>query len=453
MLAHSPVDVVTLDVAPLPAAPPAPVERTVRWRLRTRVAFRVCFLYFSLYVITTQMIGGLLILPIGNLPNLGATGAMKGLVTWTANDVFKVTAPFVTVNTGSGDKTIDWIQAFCLFVIAAVATALWSVADRKRDNYAALHKWFHLFLRFAVGSTMVSYGMVKAIPLQMPAPGLTRLLEPFGHFSPMGVLWYSIGASRGYEMFAGFIELIGGILLFVPGLRILGALVTLAASVQIFTLNMTYDVPVKLFAFHLILMCLVLLAPEAKRIMRVLVLNKTAEPSTQPTLFRGVRARRVAFALQLLLGAYIVGMNFDSARKAWFARGGGAPRPPLYGIWNVEEMKVDGVVRSALVTDSGRWRRVIIQNSASVSFQRMDDTFQGYGATVDMNAKSIALTSADDKAWSGKFAIAQQDPERMVLDGTMGGQQVRLQLQRFDHTKLQLLSRGFNWIQERPFNR
>jgi hypothetical protein len=453
MLAHSPVDVITLDVAPLPAAPPQPTERPVRWRLRTRVAFRLCFLYFSLYVVTTQMLGSLLILPAGTLPDLGGTGYMKGLVTWVANNVFTVTSPFVTVNTGSGDKTIDWIQSFCLLVIAAVASALWSIADRKRDNYATLHKWFHLFLRFGVGSTMVGYGMVKAFPMQMPAPQLTRLLEPFGHFSPMGVLWYSIGASRGYEMFAGFTELIGGILLFVPGLRVLGALVTLAVSVQIFTLNMTYDVPVKLFAFHLILMCLVLLAPEAKRIMRVLVLNKTAEPSTQPPLFRGLRARRAMFAVQLLLGAYIIGMNFDSARKGWFARGGGAPKPPLYGIWNVEEMKVDGVVRSPLVNDYGRWRRVVIQNSASMSFQRMDDTFQGYGATVDMTAKSIALTSGADKAWSGKFAIAQQDPERMVLDGTMGGQAIRLQLQRVDHTKLQLLSRGFNWIQERPFNR
>jgi hypothetical protein len=456
MLAHAPVEVITLDVAPLPAAAPQPVERPVRWRLRTRIAFRLCFLYFTLYVVTTQMIAGLFLfsfLPFGGLPNLGATGYMKGLVTWTATNVFKVTSPFVTVNTGSGDKTIDWVQSFCLFVIAAVATALWSIADRRRDNHASLHKWFHLFLRFAVGSTMVSYGMVKAIPLQMPAPNLTRLLEPFGHFSPMGVLWYSIGASRGYEMFAGFVELTGGILLFVPRLRILGALVTLAASVQIFTLNMTYDVPVKLFAFHLILMSLVLLAPEAKRIMRVLVLNKTAEPSTQPPLFRGLRARRVMFAVQLLLGAYIIGMNFDTAHKAWFSRGGGAPKPPLYGIWNVDEMKVDGVVRSPVVNDYGRWRRVIIQNSATMSFQRMDDTFQGYSATVDMTAKTVALTSAADKAFAAKFAIEQQEPERMVLDGTMNGQKVRLQLQRFDHTKLQLLSRGFNWIQERPFNR
>jgi hypothetical protein len=111
MLAHSPVDVITLDVAPLPAAPPQPIERPVRWRLRTRLAFRLCFLYFSLYVVTTQMLGGLLVLPGVSLPNLGATGYMKGLVTWVANTAFRVTSPFVTVNTGSGDKTIDWIQS------------------------------------------------------------------------------------------------------------------------------------------------------------------------------------------------------------------------------------------------------------------------------------------------------------------------------------------------------
>ena len=40
----------------------------------------------------------------------------------------------------------------------------------------------------ATAATMVTYGMIKAIPLQMPAPPLTRLLEPFGNFSPMGVL-------------------------------------------------------------------------------------------------------------------------------------------------------------------------------------------------------------------------------------------------------------------------
>ena len=41
----------------------------------------------------------------------------------------------------------------------------------------------------------------------------------------------------------------------------------------------------------------------------------------------------------------------------------------------------------------------------------------------------------------------------MTLDGAMDGHKIRLELRRFDHTKMLLLTRGFNWIQEYPFNR
>ena len=86
---------------------------------------------------------------------------------------------------------------------------------------------------------MVGYGMVKAFPLQMPAPSLQRLVEPYGDFSPMGVLWSSIGASFPFERFAGWMELLGAALLFIPRLSLLGAIVTFGTAVQIFTLNMT----------------------------------------------------------------------------------------------------------------------------------------------------------------------------------------------------------------------
>jgi hypothetical protein len=447
-------DLTALDTRPVtPQLQRPAVEQPVRWRLRTRVAFRFFALYFGLYVLTTQMLGGLLPLVAQFLPNLGATGWLKGIVGWTATHVFHASG-FVTVITGSGDKTIDWVHAFCLLVVAGVTTVLWSAVDRRRPNYATAHKWFHLFLRFAVGSTMVGYGMVKAFPLQMPAPSLQRLLEPFGDFSPMGVLWYSIGASRGYEMFAGFTELTGAVLLFVPRLRILGAMVTLAASIQIFTLNMTYDVPVKLFSFHLIVMCLFLLAPEAPRLMRVLVLNKTAGPSSQPPLLRSLRGQRIMFAAQLLFGAYILAVNFSQAWDAWAFRGGGAAKPPLYGIWDVASMRVDGVERAPLVIDYGRWRRVVIQNASSITFQRMDNTFQVYAAKFDMDAKSMALTNAADKNWSAKLAFDRPDNgDRMVIDGDMDGHKVRFDLRRMDHTKMLLLTRGFSWVQERPFNR
>ena len=431
------------------AAPPA-----TRWALPTRVAFRLCFLYFGLYVVITQMLGGIIVIPgEWEMPEIQTLPPLRNVISWTALHVFGVTRPLVITGSGSGDKTFDWVAAFCLLTAAILATALWSVLDRKRDNYVTAHKWFRVFLRMATGSTMVTYGMIKAIPLQMPAPPLTRLLEPFGNFSPMGVLWYSIGAAPGYERFAGAAELAAAVLLFIPRTATLGAIVLLADSVQIFTLNMTYDVPVKLFSLHLILMALLLLAPEARRLLNVLVLNRTAFPSSQPPLAQSGRARRILLVGQLVFGAYIFAVFLQSSLQRWTSYGGGAPKPALYGIWDVETMSIGGVERAALVTDYDRWRRVVFQVPTAMMFQRMDQTFAGYGATVEMNLKRILLTKGPDASWKTELTFDRPDADHMTLDGTMDGHKIRMQLRRFDHTKMLLLTRGFNWIQEYPFNR
>jgi hypothetical protein len=77
----------------------------------------------------------------------------------------------------------------------------------------------------------------------------------------MAVLWLQVGTSHPYEMVLGAIEVVAGALLFVPRTVTLGALVSLAGTGQIFLLNMTYGVPVKILSFHPVLMSALLLAP------------------------------------------------------------------------------------------------------------------------------------------------------------------------------------------------
>jgi len=428
------------------------VVSPTRWSLMTRLAFRWCVIYFGLYVLITQMLGTMFVLPVGNIPELGQLPPIRQVTEWVASRVFGVTSMVVN-STGSGDRVFDWVQAFCLFVIASVATIVWSWLDRGRERYVGLYAWFRLFLRFALGTTMLSYGLVKAVPLQMPAPSLTRLLEPYGNFSPMGVLWASIGAARGYEMFSGLCEVLAGILLLVPGLTTLGSLVCLAAAMHVFVLNMTYDVPVKLFSFHLILMALVLLGPDAKRLASVLVLNRPAESFSEPRPFQRRRAMQLIVAAQLVFGAYVIGIDLYGAAKSWTRFGGGAPKSVLYGIWNVEAMSIDGHTRSPLVIDFDRWRRVIFQFPTAAAFQRMDETFTFYSANIDPNAKVLTLSKRDDKSWSAHFAFQQPASDRLILDGAMNQHAIRMELRRVDHTTFLLVSRGFHWIQEYPFNR
>ena len=428
-------------------APPAP-----RWRLPLRLAYRFFAVYFALYIITTQMIGGLMPLQV-DLSFISDTGPILWMVNWTAANVFGARLPLVVTGSGSGDKTFDWVHAFCFLMIAAAITIAWSAARPRTTHYTNGHKWFRLFLRFALGATMLSYGTVKLIPLQMPFPSLTRLLEPYGNFSPMGVLWASIGASRSYEMATGAVEMAAAILLFIPRTALLGAILALFATTQIFTLNMTYDVPVKLFSFHLILMSLFLLAPDAKRLVNLLILNREVEPSRLPAIGSTPKAQRLWTIGQVVFGAWLVAAGLQSAIGSWSQYGGGAPVSPLYGIWNVTDMSIDGVARPPLLNDYERWRRVVFDRPAFMSFVRMDDTVMGVGTKIDSAGGSMTLNKAGDPNWSAAFRFSRPSPNRLTMTGEMDGRRIEMQLALHPREKFQLTTRGFNWVQEYPYNR
>src|SRR5262249_4881003 len=152
----------------------------------------LCAIYFALFCLFTQVFTG--IVPFVDLPDLSAFAPIRPIVFWTAKHVFRVTKTLVYQGSGSGDKTFDWVLAFWILSTAAIGAAIWSALDRKRLAYPTAYKWFHLGIRLALGSQLLIYGFAKVIPLQMPYPFLTRLIEPYGNFSPMGVLWSSIGA-------------------------------------------------------------------------------------------------------------------------------------------------------------------------------------------------------------------------------------------------------------------
>ena len=89
------------------------------WGLGLRIAFRFCVAYFTLFSLSNQILGGLLVLPKVNIPELSAFWPFRQVTFWTAAHVFHITRPLVYTGSGSGDKTFDWVLAFCLLVIAA----------------------------------------------------------------------------------------------------------------------------------------------------------------------------------------------------------------------------------------------------------------------------------------------------------------------------------------------
>jgi hypothetical protein len=441
-----------LFLATRPRVQIVPPQRKPSWTVATRIAFRFCLVYFGLFCLLTQISGSLLPIPNLEIPEVSNLWPTRQIVTWAAVHIFGVTHPLIYMS-GSGDKVFDWVLVLCLLVVAAATTIVWSILDRTRRNYVALHKWFRVAVRLALASQMLGYGLIKLVPLQMPFPHLVRLLEPFGNFSPMGVLWSSVGASPAYEMFAGSAEVLAGVLLIVPATATLGALVCLADCIQIFTLNMTYDVPVKLLSFHLILMCLFLLAPECRRLADFFILNRVPGPSTRVPLFRTRCARRMAVAAQIVFGLCLLGTNIYGSWSDWHTYGGGAPKSPLYGIWNVDQLSIDGQVRPPLLTDAERWHRVVFDSPETMSFQNMDDSFAHYRAAISTGDETIALIKLTDGRWKANFKYQRTRGNQLTLDGEMDDHKIHMQLQLVDRNSFRLVSRGFHWVQEIPVNR
>jgi uncharacterized membrane protein YphA (DoxX/SURF4 family) len=369
---------------------------------------------------------------------------MRDMTLWTARHVFGFSG---VDDAGSGGEPLFfWVQTFGVLVVAVVATAVWSAIDRRRENYAVLHKWFRLFVRFALAGSMFEYGMTKIIPTQFPPPSLETLVTPVGDLTLSRLLWTSIGASPAYEIFTGCIEVLGGILLLVPRTTLLGAAISLAAMTQVFALNMTYDIGLKLVSFHLIVLALFLLAPDIPRLADLFVRNRPAVASTQPQLFRTAAANRIALAAQVAFGLYMVAIYAFLNWSFWERAGGGSPRSPLYGIWNVEELSIDGQSRAPYLNDyDRRWRRVIFDEPSAVIFQRADDSFARYGVSIDPHGKTLAMTKGGSKNWKAAFRFERPSADRLILDGEMDGYKIRTQLRLVEFDTFRLLSSTFRW--------
>jgi uncharacterized membrane protein YphA (DoxX/SURF4 family) len=356
--------------------------------------------------------------------------------------------------TGSGDTLFDWTHTFTLLLLAALGAVVWSIGARRSTSYPQLQKWFRLFIRVALGTTMFTYGFAKVFPLQMPTVFLNRLLEPYGDFSPMGVIWYSIGAAPGYERFIGSAEVLGGLLVLLPWTGLVGALVTLGVTFGVFMVNMTYDVPVKLLAFHLVLMSIFLIAPDARRLINWFVLNRPVVPASAPCYGPSASSHRGWIVAILVFTVWALGLEVYGGAQGVKQFGAGAPKSPLYGIWDVDSMSIDGVLRPPLTTDRVRYSHTVFQSlNGGMSFQKMDQSFDRVSGTIDTVKRTINLKKGSDSTWKSVLAYDRPSPAKLTFEGDLGGKRVRMAMTQHDLNKFFLISRGFHWIQEFPINR
>ena len=415
------------------------------WSLGTRIAFRFFFIYFVLFTADVPI----QFVPIPFLRAIaGHYFAWLQLMSrWVGVNLLGMREHFsnfiVNPPGGSHDQAVAWVESILYLGVAVVGTAVWSLLDRKRPNYTTLYNWFFFYLRMILGIMMINYGSVKVIPAQFPTPPLSRLLERFGNASPQGMLWTSMGASQSYSFFAGLVEVMGGILLFVPRLATLGLLLSLGALGNVFMLNVGYDVPVKLGILNWIVMALLLLAPDAKRLFDFFVLNRKAEPATERPLFQRRSWQVAAVALQIAFGLVFLGYRMHRSQQTADQIKNDRLSAPLYGIWTVDAFVPDGQAAPGTVD---AWRRIAIDSIHGGLIESVSGLERKVVVQFQQGSKMLRLTMPDDPRWSAELFYDDSARPILLLRGKVDGTQVHAKLHREDESKFQLLSQPFRWI-------
>jgi len=448
------------------AAAIAPVEATVHpiqssaepataWPLWQRVLFRFFFVYLLIYITPWDWLS-----VIPGVPFL--LQQYQRVVDWAvfaSNDrVFHVRETLVRVN-GSGDTSYAWTQLWLYLSLAGVACLLWSVLDRRRSEYRRLLYWLRTIVRYYLAAVALSYGIIKLFALQMPFPMLSQLATPLGDLLPMRFSWLFLGYSFPYQFFSGAMETTAGLLLLNRRTVTLGLFAAMGAFLNVVMINLSYDVPVKLFSMHLLCASLFLLALDSKRLLGFLVLNKGAPrtaaydpPFTMPWQRWGAVALKLFLLWQILLQPLKNGWTRYKAVNA-----PAIPGPLARGVYDVRVFVVNGDTVAASSADSLRWRDVIIDNAGAGSVNTRDGVFwRRYGRGYfryrpDTSQKLLSVwkTSTIPRDSTFLFTMRYEVPDTSTIrfHTKIRNDSIHVELVRVPR-HFQLTERQFHWVSE-----
>lgn len=407
-------------------------EYKKNWNLFNKISFRFLIIYFALYGLS------------------GFTGSLwQSLVYWLGENVFSISYEYSSKGYGSGDTTYQYIQTF-LFICLSVFTALiWSLADYKRKSYNQANYGFMVYLRIVLVYYLLVYGLIKVFHIQMIPPTYSQLTQTLGEISPMGLAWIFMGFSKGYSMFAGGVEVLAALLLVPRRTQFIGSLITIAVMAQVFIMNLCFDIPVKLFSFHLLLMGIILFLSDFKRYSTFLFSSKSIAKNTiYPT--RNSEAKKV---IPVLKGILVIGflaffsLNFNSRSKRFTEK----LNPYLAGVWKVTSFKNTSLTPTiSSYHDNVRWKNLIVSSEGSMITQMMNDSLVHYKTQIDSVSKNITFSNSNANF---KINYTLGNSKSLQLSGIIANDTLTIKLTRKTKKDFLLTSRGFHWVNEIPLNK
>jgi hypothetical protein len=200
---------------------------------------------------------------------------------------FIVTLPFPYYfigsffSTSSDSEVLYWIALYIL--LSSITVAILHSKYVKSGNIK-LDDVLRVTIAYLLSFFLLKYGVDKLLLQQFYTPKPNILFTPVGEMSKDILFWTSMGTSTSYNWFMALLEIIPGLLLLHSKTRELAALIAFGVLLNVFMVNIGFDISVKLFSIYLLFCSIYLIQPFTSKLIRLLVMKKEIQLATAPKI-------------------------------------------------------------------------------------------------------------------------------------------------------------------------
>lgn len=400
-------------------------------------AIRFFLIYILLFITSFSF-------PHALLPDIGSwfSPFYEVLVRFTADHVFQLQRTYSAELIS--DSTGMYVHAFNLVFISGILAACWLYSDKQKKHEIKLFFVLQIIVRYYLAMQLLNYGFNKIFKWQFYLPEPNTLFTTVGETHRDLLYWTSMGSSYSYTFFSGFIEVFAAAFLFFRRTQLFGALLSLGILINVFMINIGFDISVKLYSAFLILLCCILIAPDAKRLFYFFFKNETLQKKTKTSLFTNEKYHRLYLSMKILVVLFLLTDSLYIYFESGNYNDDLAKRPPLHGAYEVSSFVLNGDTIEANLSDTNRWKRVFVHRRNYFVVQNMQDQMNDFMLENDTVKHVLLMTDYNGKT-ANYFHYVSGNENTLLLTGKIGNQDAELILKKIDLQKQPLLVNEFSW--------
>ena len=374
--------------------------------------------------------------------------AFDQLVIFVGAAVFGI-SDLQNIESGSGDTLFYYVRLATLLVFSLLIAIIITALRKDKSIFPKLKSFVYKYAQYYVGLYLFVYAIPKLFCGQFATPltfDFVYLEKTYGESSPMGLFWNFIGASAPYQFIGGLFELLAGFLILFNRTKVVGAFITISVMLNVVIINFCYDIPVKIFSTHIVMITFFVIYPEIRVLIDFFIRQLPAKLSN---VVEGERSLNWKINLLIVL-ALSSAMNYKWIAGYLEYKSKIVENETTNAVYIVEKFYFDND-SLGVVVDSLRWKKMFF-NSDRARIIYANDSISRYKIKINTKNKIITFFSRVNEKEKYDLNYAENNG-KYFLTGTWKGRIVNVLFKKKTRNDYLLINRGFHWINDIPFSK